>query len=660
MEHIGDLQLLLKPPEYLNRIGLRVSDRQRYEVIEKLGESLEWMHSRGIVVGDLSARNLLFSFVPRSRVYLIDCDSMALEGRGVESQNETPDWSIEAVFPREKLGTRYTDVYKLGLVALRLFAGEQASRDASRVRGRVPSEIQRLIERSLSPDQTDRPQPTEWLSPVRRAKAKASTKAPGQLRVAPVYGTRPVVGTHGTGQPAAVARIGQLAGGVRPGPSRSRRAPRWLVAAGVLAVILLIIAGLLGQDGDETTSRSIVGEAPAPLPETPSGMLSAEGADGEAEVPQSNVSTFPDRQMAYISWREEHPRIVVRNLDRGTERVLSGESDDELWPTWAPDAERIAYASSTDGDLEIFVRNVDGLTMHQLTTNEFSDIFPVWSYSSNLILFSSNRDGQLEIYVSDPEGRFQRRLTNSESTDIPTSWSPNGVDFAFYSDRDGDFELFIMDLYGRNLRQLTHNDSSDSNAQFSPDGSRLVFESDRDGDSEIFLIDSDGSSLEQLTHNEIRDFFPTWLPDGGRISYSSVHDGDSEIFTLAADGSNLRQETDSDFQDMHARWSPDGSLRDAKPSFFDATRVWPKDRHDSVRPAVIAYLGAAFIAPGWISCGEDEICLVGSGETVYVLFTSPLQLSVEIPADVEDPVAALLALGFPISTIEGLLSTDTT
>ena len=75
---------------------------------------------------------------------------MRFRGRSVMPQLETPGWEVRAVSPREELGTAASDSYKLGLLALRLLAGSQDTRDPARLPRAVPTTIQRLIEASLT------------------------------------------------------------------------------------------------------------------------------------------------------------------------------------------------------------------------------------------------------------------------------------------------------------------------------------------------------------------------------------------------------------------------------------------------------------------------------------------------------------------------------
>ncbi|MFJ3586458.1 hypothetical protein ACIPPS_30115 [Streptomyces sp. NPDC090127] len=56
-------------------------------------ELFQWLHAMGLVVGDLSQANVLWSLEPGPAVHLLDCDGVRITGRpAVLDQADTPDW----------------------------------------------------------------------------------------------------------------------------------------------------------------------------------------------------------------------------------------------------------------------------------------------------------------------------------------------------------------------------------------------------------------------------------------------------------------------------------------------------------------------------------------------------------------------------------------
>ena len=104
--------------------------------------------------------------------------------------------------------------------------------------------------------------------------------------------------------------------------------------------------------------------------------------------------------------------------------------------------------------------DADGKNQQRLTNNPQNDQYPSWSPDGERIAFSSDRKGDFEnfeIYVMDGGGGNPQNLTNSRRDDTYPSWSPDGKRIAFVSRRDGDSEIYVMNADGDNPQNLTNN-----------------------------------------------------------------------------------------------------------------------------------------------------------------------------------------------------------
>ncbi|MGB7112719.1 MAG: hypothetical protein WBD77_19660, partial [Mycobacterium sp.] len=117
----AEFQHLLNHASVLAARGITLDDAQRYSLLREVASGLAFLHKHGVCVGDISPKNLLFSLSPHEAVYFIDCDAMRINGVSALQQVETPGWAVPA---GEELATIYSDTYKLGLLALRLVAGD--------------------------------------------------------------------------------------------------------------------------------------------------------------------------------------------------------------------------------------------------------------------------------------------------------------------------------------------------------------------------------------------------------------------------------------------------------------------------------------------------------------------------------------------------------
>ncbi|GAB7182734.1 hypothetical protein ATKI12_2565 [Kitasatospora sp. Ki12] len=163
--NLAGFQFLLNDEGYLRRVGISITVEQRLQLLLDLSRTLAGLHRLGVVVGDLSPKNVLFRLGAEPSCFLIDCDAMRVDGRDALDQRETPDWSLPEGEPP---ATGRGDSYKFGLLVVRLLAGEQDSRDTGVV-GTLSADLGRLAEAALRTDPRGRPELADWERPLLQA-----------------------------------------------------------------------------------------------------------------------------------------------------------------------------------------------------------------------------------------------------------------------------------------------------------------------------------------------------------------------------------------------------------------------------------------------------------------------------------------------------------
>jgi hypothetical protein len=220
---------LLNDDAYAASIGLTVTDKDRALLLADLADALSRLHRLGIAVGDLSPKNLLFSTGARPECLLLDCDTMRLRGASVLRQTDTPGWQLPV---GEEKATCEGDVYKFGLLAVRLFARNQTTTSTGALGG-YDARLADLARASLDPDRRRRPTPSAWAAALKAAALKTAGPKPS------------------TAAASAAATPGRPARGLAFG--HVREALQLLVGAGLIVAYNWLPWTTSPQDGSSLT-----------------------------------------------------------------------------------------------------------------------------------------------------------------------------------------------------------------------------------------------------------------------------------------------------------------------------------------------------------------------------------------------------------------------
>jgi hypothetical protein len=187
------------------------------QLVIDLAKTIAFLHEHGVIIGDLSGRNLIWTNQPSPYVMLIDCDGFRIRGSsGVNYTKQTPDWIDPAV---KGSTNQQSDIYKLSLAAFRAIWGAGTDLPPTGIAGleappHVPAKLPSLIARSCTTSQ--RPTAAQWVQeltesrplvpspssspstgdrPTRRSKAPSLTQ-----RVRPTIPINPKKSSDSTGR----------------------------------------------------------------------------------------------------------------------------------------------------------------------------------------------------------------------------------------------------------------------------------------------------------------------------------------------------------------------------------------------------------------------------------------------------------------------------
>jgi eukaryotic-like serine/threonine-protein kinase len=289
----AEFQHLLNHASVLNARGITLDDAQRYSLLREVASGLAFLHKHGVCVGDISPKNLLFSLSPHEAVYFIDCDAMRINGVSALQQVETPGWAVPA---GEELATIYSDTYKLGLLALRLVAGDHDTTNPGHLPSRTPSLLRQIITDTVTNEPHRRPLSKPWNYVLGHAieeaqhqkKTAAAIGAPLAAPEIPTVRSRPSGNSPPPVRPSAPPPPAWAPPASTPASSTAAIWGAVAAVAVVLVVAAIVIAVVLVNHNTGTTSSALQttstessgdsNQASAPAPTAP--------ADPEADALQ--------------------------------------------------------------------------------------------------------------------------------------------------------------------------------------------------------------------------------------------------------------------------------------------------------------------------------------------------------------------------------------
>ncbi len=267
--------------------------------------------------------------------------------------------------------------------------------------------------------------------------------------------------------------------------------------------------------------------------------------------------------------------IWVRDIERGTERLLTRAGFGAHSPVWSPGDSTLAFVVGTANianvaPTAIFLVPARGGAAHQVTDAVHLNTSPAFAADGRSLFFVSNRDGGRDVYqqslIERGDGKVAVKRLTTGANAFSISLSADGRTLVY------GVEIMRSNVWSAPIatgsvtpasesRQITYGDQEVECLSVSRDGAWLLYDSNLAGNQDIYKRPLSGGDPIQLTRDPGDDFCGTMSPDGREIAFYSLRgSGQRRAFTMLADG-EAQQPVDSadGEQEWGPDWSPDGN-----------------------------------------------------------------------------------------------------
>ena len=231
-----------------------------------------------------------------------------------------------------------------------------------------------------------------------------------------------------------------------------------------------------------------------------------------SQEPIMSPAWSPDgSRLAYVSFDQKKPVVVVQNLAQGTTRVVANFRGNNSAPAWSPDGRYLAVALSKDGLTQVYRVAATGGEAERLTESGGIDTQPAFSPDGQWIAFTSDRGGSPQVYRMPASGGAAQRLTFEGTYNVGPRYSPDGKSIAFVQREGGRFRIATLELATGQVTTLTEGGLDDS-PTFAPNGKMILYEAQSGGRGQLAAVSGDGRVRQRLTSaaGDVQD--PAWGP----------------------------------------------------------------------------------------------------------------------------------------------------
>jgi len=260
-------------------------------------------------------------------------------------------------------------------------------------------------------------------------------------------------------------------------------------------------------------------------------------------------------KITYVVKRAGRHELQVADADGFNSQTVLASREPIMSPSWSPDGSRIAYVSFDQKKPIVVVQNLASGTTQIVANFRGNNSAPAWSPDGRTLAVALTKDGFAQIYRIPATGGNASRLTESSGIDTQPNFSPDGQWIAFTSDRGGSPQIYRMPASGGPAQRLTFEGSYNAAPRYSPDGKTIAFVQREGNRYRIAALELATGQVTVLTDGTLDDS-PTYAPNGKMILYEAQVGGRGQLAAVSGDG-RVRQRLTSSAGDVQdPAWGP--------------------------------------------------------------------------------------------------------
>lgn len=260
---------------------------------------------------------------------------------------------------------------------------------------------------------------------------------------------------------------------------------------------------------------------------------------GEIGAPGDSVpSISPDGKMAAFAREQDTERTIwLRDLNRGTDQILTSSHGTYGAPIWSPSGDRIAFGSRKNGIFDLYQRTLGLSAQDELLVNSPNSKAPTQWANGFLVYQEFNPRTNRDIWVLPMESGVPGKpkvFLQTPYDELLGRLSPDGHWMAYTSDMSGRLEVWVRAFPSADHETIVST-AGGQQPHWSGDGKELFFEAG-DGKMTVVAANVSGNSFRPGPPQPLFDMNMARTENGAQFQYDVTADG--KRFLIAGSASS--------------------------------------------------------------------------------------------------------------------------